>query len=102
MWISRPIWSFLGYPSVSTMERYGDMTKDAIDRRLCITKNGLVGLAPPDSAPGDRLALLQAGRVPVVLRQDVDGYRLIGEAYVHGAMYGEMFDGQKVTEIKIK
>ncbi|KAI1758537.1 hypothetical protein GGR53DRAFT_256343 [Hypoxylon sp. FL1150] len=102
VWISRPVWSFLGYPSVSTLERYADMTKDAIDRRPCITKNGLVGLAPPDSVPGDRLALLQGGRVPVVLRQDVDGYRLIGEAYVHGAMYGEMFDDQKAAKIRIK
>ncbi|KAI0377172.1 heterokaryon incompatibility protein-domain-containing protein [Hypomontagnella monticulosa] len=102
VWVSRPVWSFLRYPSVSTIERYGDMTKNVIERRPCITKNGLVGLAPPDSVPGDRVALLQAGRVPVVLRQDGDGYRLIGEAYVHGAMYGEMFDDQKVVEIKIK
>lgn len=102
VWISIPVWSFLGYPSISTVERYADTMKDVIERRPCTTKNGLVGLAPPDSVPGDRLALLQAGRVPVVLRQDVDGYRLIGEAYVHGAMYGEMFDDQKVAKIKIK
>ncbi|KAI4863611.1 heterokaryon incompatibility protein-domain-containing protein [Hypoxylon rubiginosum] len=102
MWISRPVWVFLGYPSVSTVERYADKTKDVIERRPCLTKNGLVGLAPPDSVPGDRLALLQAGKVPVALRQDVDGYRLIGEAYVHGAMYGEMFDNQKATKIVIK
>ncbi|KAI1370072.1 heterokaryon incompatibility protein-domain-containing protein [Hypoxylon crocopeplum] len=102
VWISRPVWSFLGYPSVSTVERYADTTKDVIDRRPCTTENGLVGLAPPNSVPGDRLALLQAGRVPVALRQDVNGYRLIGEAYVHGAMYGEMFDEQKVAKIRIR
>ncbi|XXH02510.1 hypothetical protein Hte_008886 [Hypoxylon texense] len=101
VWISRPVWSFLGYPSVSTVERYADMGKYVVERRPCTTKNGLVGLAPPGSVPGDRIALLQSGRVPVALRPDVDGYRLIGEAYVHGAMYGEMFDDQMVAEIKI-
>ncbi|KAI1291434.1 heterokaryon incompatibility protein-domain-containing protein [Xylaria venustula] len=98
VWITRTI---LGSP-VSTVGKYADMMKDATDRRLCTTTNGLVGLAPPDSVTGDKLALLQGGRVPVVLRQDVDGYRLMGEAYVHGAMYGEMMNVQKVAVIKIR
>ncbi|KAI0503170.1 heterokaryon incompatibility protein-domain-containing protein [Xylaria bambusicola] len=102
LWMSKPAWTNLGYPSVSTLEKYADMRKDVTDRRLCTTTDGLVGLAPPDSAPGDKLALLQGGRVPVVLRQDVDGYRLVGEAYLHGAMYGEMMDAQKVVVIKIR
>lgn len=102
VWISRLVGPILGYSSVLTVEKYGDMMKDATDRRLCTTTDGLVGLAPPDSVPGDRLALLQGGRVPVVLRQDVDGYRLVGEAYVHGAMYGKMMDAQKVAVIKIR
>ncbi|KAI1116436.1 heterokaryon incompatibility protein-domain-containing protein [Nemania sp. NC0429] len=101
-WISRPIYNLLGYPSVSTLESYAEMMRDAIDRRLCTTTNGLIGLAPPNSVPGDRVALLQGGRVPVVLRQGVDGYRLVGEAYVHGAMYGELMDTQKMTLIQIK
>ncbi|KAJ2984437.1 hypothetical protein NUW58_g6057 [Xylaria curta] len=102
MWISRPICTFLGYSPVSSLEKYADMAKDATDRRLFTTKDGLVGLAPPDSVPGDRLALLQGSRVPVVLHQDGDGYRLVGESYVHGAMYGEMMDAQKVAVIKIR
>ena len=102
MWASRPVWKILGYPAVSTLEKHVDMMKDAAERRLFTTMDGLVGLAPPDSVPGDRVALLQGGRVPVVLRQDVDGYRLVGEAYVHGAMYGKMMDTQKVAVIKIR
>ncbi|KAI1194506.1 heterokaryon incompatibility protein-domain-containing protein [Nemania serpens] len=103
VWISRPVWKILGYPSVTIDGKYAEMTKDATDRRLCTTTDCLVGLAPPDSVPGDRLALLQGGRVPVVLRRDVDGYyRLVGEAYVHGAMYGEMMDAQKMAIIKIR
>ncbi|KAI1274951.1 heterokaryon incompatibility protein-domain-containing protein [Xylaria sp. FL0933] len=100
--ISQAIWPIFGYPPVSTDEKYADMMRDAADRRLCTATNGLVGLAPPDSVPGDRLALLQGGRVPVVLRPDIDGYRLVGEAYVHGAMYGKMMDAQKVALIKIR
>ncbi|KAI0873609.1 heterokaryon incompatibility protein-domain-containing protein [Hypoxylon argillaceum] len=102
LWISKPVLNMLGYSSVSTVGKYSEMMKDATDRRLCTTTDGLVGLAPPDSVPGDRLALLQGGRVPVALRQDGDGYRLVGEAYVHGAMYGEMNDAQKLAVIKIR
>ncbi|KAI1191115.1 heterokaryon incompatibility protein-domain-containing protein [Nemania serpens] len=104
VWLSRPLWNILGYPSISTVEKYAEMKKDATERRLCTTTNCLVGLVPPDSVPGDRLALLQGGRVPVVLRQNVDGdsYRLVGEAYVHGAMYGKMIDAQKIALIKIR
>ncbi|KAJ3567324.1 hypothetical protein NPX13_g6808 [Xylaria arbuscula] len=102
MWISRPVWNLLGYPPVPTVQKYADMMKDATDRRLCTTTNGLVGLAPPDSVLGDRLALLQGCRVPVVLRQDADGYRLVGEAYIHGAMYGEMIDSRRLEVIRIR
>ncbi|KAI0803518.1 heterokaryon incompatibility protein-domain-containing protein [Xylaria sp. FL0064] len=102
MWISSLVWPILGYPLVSTVEKYADMRRDTTERRLCTAADGLIGLAPPDSAPGDRLALLQGGRVPVVLRPDVDGYRLVGEAYVHGPMYGKMMDAQKVALIKIR
>ncbi|KAI1159825.1 heterokaryon incompatibility protein-domain-containing protein [Nemania serpens] len=102
MWISRPVWNIFGYPPVSTVEKYAEMMKDATDRRLCTTTDCMIGLAPPDSVPGDRLALLQGGRVPVVLRRDGDGYRLLGEAYVHGAMYGKMMDAQKIAVIKIR
>ncbi|KAJ8128176.1 hypothetical protein O1611_g5460 [Lasiodiplodia mahajangana] len=102
VWISRPIWNRLGYPSVSTLEKYAELMRDATDRRLCTATDGLVGLAPPNSVPGDKVALLLGGRVPVVLRQDADGYRLVGEAYVHGAMYGKMMDAKKLALIKIR
>ncbi|CAJ2512485.1 Uu.00g055000.m01.CDS01 [Anthostomella pinea] len=69
VFISMPFWNMLGYPSVSTVNNYTEMTKDATDRRLfCTTTDGLVGLAPPGSVPGDNVALLQGGRAPVVLR----------------------------------
>ncbi|KAI0436818.1 heterokaryon incompatibility protein-domain-containing protein [Xylaria telfairii] len=102
IWISTLVCNILGYLSISAVERYTEMRKDATDRRLFITTDGLVGLAPPGSVSGDSLALLQGGRVPVVLRRDADGYRLVGEGYVHGAMYGKMMDAQKVAIIKIK
>ncbi|PQE30991.1 heterokaryon incompatibility protein [Rutstroemia sp. NJR-2017a WRK4] len=88
VWIGEPIWKFLGYPSIPTVVKYAEMAKDSAERRLCVTEEGLIGLVPPDSISGDRLALLQGGRVPVILRQDVSGYQLVGEAYIHGAMFG--------------
>jgi hypothetical protein len=41
--------------------------------------------------PGDRVVVLFGAELPLVLRQDDEGYyQVIGEAYVHGAMDGEV------------
>jgi hypothetical protein len=57
-------------------------------------KEVLIGLAPRWSRPGDKIFILRGGKVPVILRgAKGDGlYQFIGEAYVHGAMYGHMFN----------
>ncbi|KAI0203287.1 heterokaryon incompatibility protein-domain-containing protein [Astrocystis sublimbata] len=102
VWISTYGWNMLGYPPLSAIENYLEMIKEAAERRLCTTTNRLIGLVPPNSAPGDRLALLHGGKVPVVLRENVDGYQFVGEAYLHGAMYGEMMDAQESVLIKIR
>lgn len=31
--------------------------------------------------------------------QELDGYILIGEAYVHGIMYGEVLEGKTANEV---
>lgn len=103
VYISWPIWSYLGFLPVplSTMMKYTEMMRDAMEHRLFTSTVGLIGLAPPDAVPGDKIVLLQGGRVPVILRPNGGNYRFIGEAYVHGAMYGEMMDASAVKEITI-
>jgi hypothetical protein len=41
--------------------------------------------------PGDKVVVLFGAELPFILRQDKDGhYQVIGEAYVHGVMDGEV------------
>ena len=58
-------------------------------RRLFLTDNGDIGLAPLDAALADEICLLFGGDVPYVVRADNEGFRFIGECYCYGIMNGE-------------
>ena len=50
-----------------------------------------LGLMPHSAQRGDEVWLLRGAVVPFVLRPAEGGkYRLVGESYIHGAMFGEM------------
>lgn len=60
-------------------------------------KDRVVGFAPPKTENGDVIAILYGCSVPVILRPTfpatgVYKYFFVGEAYIHGKMYGEVFD----------
>lgn len=58
-------------------------------RKSFISQTGYVGLAPMHVLPGDRICIFLDGNTPYVIRLgDVECYQLVGEAYVHGIMYG--------------
>ncbi|OTB12792.1 hypothetical protein K445DRAFT_320588 [Daldinia sp. EC12] len=69
-------------------------------RKLFISKNGYIGLAPEDALEGDEIWVLDGGRLPLVLRplgnRSEKGpeteYTLIGDSYVHGIMDGEFVE----------
>lgn len=66
-------------------------------RSMFLCKNGtLMGLAPMYSKIGDKIALLEGGAVPYVLRPTTGiehgHYEIVGEAYIHGFMGGEAWD----------
>ncbi|RYP13288.1 hypothetical protein DL765_006962 [Monosporascus sp. GIB2] len=65
---------------------------DVVDTRiLFVTAEYYVGHGPLSLAEGDEVWLLNGGRAPFILRKAEGGrYRLVGEAYLHGAMYGEL------------
>lgn len=54
---------------------------------------GILGLAHRGSREGDEIFLLPSCSVPVILRQESDTqrYRLIGDAILPGAMFGEIW-----------
>jgi len=58
---------------------------------LC-TDDGRFGLANTGARVGDEVWILKGGRTPFLLRRRDDGnhYQLVGEAFVHGIMFGEI------------
>ena len=71
-------------------------------RSFFVTEKGYMGLGPIELCPGDITCILYGGIIPYVLRPLGDGYyRLLGEAYVHGMMEGqvlELRDEDKLVE----
>lgn len=84
----------------------------AMGRKLCTTKLGYIGFVPPLVAKDDVICLIQGAQVPFVLRSaqgsgsgsvniSVRQYQLVGEAYVHGIMDGELI-GREYEELKME
>lgn len=59
-------------------------------RRPFITRRGYIGIGPTDVAAGHQVAIIVGADVPFGLEEgDNKRWRLIGESYVNGIMYGE-------------
>lgn len=63
-------------------------------RSLFCTRGGRLGLGPKSTGHDpnckDEVWILNGARVPFILRREHDNrYRIVGEAYCHGIMYGE-------------
>ena len=64
------------------------------NRKLAIISPGGLALVPESAAIEDEVWIIAGSRVPFVLRLvSGDGFKLIGEAYVHGIMHGEGMEG---------
>jgi hypothetical protein len=59
-------------------------------RRLCRTRNGLIGLMPRSTREDDEIWFVPGSKVPLVFRKihPAGLYKFCGEAYVHGFMEG--------------
>jgi len=72
------------------------------DRRIFRTRDkNYVGICHDSTAKGDMVVLIAGAEVPFVLRQDsktADRFTLVGAAYVHGIMYGELIEATPDTE----
>jgi hypothetical protein len=62
-------------------------------RTLFATAGGKPGLGPESMQTGDVVAILLGTAVPIVLRPVGNHFTYVGEAYVHGIMYGEFMRG---------
>ncbi|KAJ9650752.1 hypothetical protein H2198_009945 [Neophaeococcomyces mojaviensis] len=62
----------------------------SVGRRAFRTSKGYIGLGPQNLQLGDHVVIVHGSTVPFILRKiEKDKFTLIGEAYVHGIMYGE-------------
>jgi hypothetical protein len=79
-------------PDANTLKAsdYAIRLRAMYKRRVFISQTGYVGLAPSHVAEGDRIYLFLGGRGAYVLRSAENGnYTVVGDAFVHGIMYGE-------------
>ncbi|KAH8587069.1 hypothetical protein B0O99DRAFT_642690 [Bisporella sp. PMI_857] len=74
----------------------------AFHRTLFRTERDYVGISSRWVKEGDSVALFQGGKLPLVIREAEDGkWQIVGDAYIHGIMNGEAFDGSKCSMIRI-
>ena len=71
-------------------------------RKFCTTKTGHIGWIPAAADKDDCIVLFHGCRLPFVLRPYQDGYKLIGDCYIHGFMDGvPPHVDESYTEVKI-
>ena len=81
------------------------LKRNIIGRVFSQLENGYFAMVPENSAVGDRVAMVCGSRLPIILRREKQehtdsmkgmkgkvGWRLIGTAYVHGIMDGELWE----------
>ncbi|OCK91867.1 HET-domain-containing protein [Cenococcum geophilum 1.58] len=74
-----------------------------LNRKMIRTAQGYIGLASGTAKVGDLLSICKGSSVPLALRQFENSGRweLVGDAYVHGIMQGELFEDSKCRKIII-
>jgi hypothetical protein len=70
-----------------------------VGQQFFLTQEGYMGLGNP--RPGDKVFVLLGGDVPFLLRprSNAGGFLLVGDAYVHGIMDGEVLGGERRTVV---
>lgn len=70
-------------------------------RAFCLSEKGRVGLVPSIVRERDLVCLFQDGQVPFILRETDGRYKWIGEAYIHGIMFGEALRDADSSDVGI-
>ena len=75
---------------VNTRAKRMSLTSISMNRRLFVSRNGMIGLAPSTAGPGAIVTKLYGGSIPFILRVPSSGtkyFELLGESYVHGGLF---------------
>lgn len=71
-----------------------DLVGGATNRTFFQTQDGTPGLGPRITSQGDEVWLPMGAKMPVMLRRLPDKtFKILGQAYLHGAMKGEAVEG---------
>ncbi|KIV99187.1 uncharacterized protein PV09_09140 [Verruconis gallopava] len=87
------------------MQYFSTKKRTSSNQNFCITSDGYVGWAPLSTQVGDCVCIFAGAYAPFILRpKDGRYYQLVGNAYVHGIMYGEAVseDTSKWEEIELR
>jgi hypothetical protein len=63
-----------------------------VDRCFYVTTSGGKGVGPYGTLPRDLVTILYGGQFCYILREVGEHYVFVGDAYLHGAMHGELLD----------
>ena len=72
------------------------MSSLLLHRRVCVSVDGYIGIAPKETEENDWICVLNGVPVPFIIREHENGYTLVGDCYVQGIMRGEAV--QKIEE----
>ncbi|EME48317.1 hypothetical protein DOTSEDRAFT_67412 [Dothistroma septosporum NZE10] len=83
---------------IESAARFDHAFRDASEnRRVFVTTEGFIGLGVKFLEPRDVVVVLYGVRTPCILRKWGDHWKFLGQAYVHGIMYGEAMDEHKAS-----
>jgi hypothetical protein len=85
-------------PLQETQLQYQDVVlRSSSSMNFCSTSSGKIGWIPRAAQVGDKICIFSGGPAPFVIREEEGGcWKLIGDAYIHGIMYGEATEGDAV------
>jgi hypothetical protein len=61
-------------------------------RRMIRTSKSYIGLTSRLFTVGDRVGLFQGSKIPLIVRRKNSYWQLLGESYIHGMIFGELFE----------
>lgn len=93
-------WHLIANKPLLEFELQGRYT---LHRRMAKTSKGYIGLGSCATEVGDSIAICKGSSVPLILRttKETGDWRVVGDAYVHGAMYGELFEESRCRRMSI-
>ncbi|KAF2818752.1 HET-domain-containing protein [Ophiobolus disseminans] len=96
-------WLLLGW-TPTKIQRIGFPPESLLPnhRRMARSQKGYVGLVPRLTREGDWIVVCEGGKLPLVVRREGEEWVLVGEAYVHGVMGGEAWDGRRGVDMWFK